>query len=314
MSSKIPETEWPIVAARRSAGESVAAIAHDYGCSPALVYAVLKKTPPPEKVPAAVKEQPTLAPAATEPGDVGRLDSTAHREEAAIACLEEDPAGEPGSPSAVSTASAEARSGDAPSGQEPKTSPNVPAGEASGAVASGRAKPIALTAYLDDALRSDAEVTISRFREALTVALGTKNAASLEALRQASSELMRIGARTSIIIERLASSADRAHPAGRPKLPGSAVERVPQAAQTMTSGAEPPNEDASSGTVKWFNPEKGFGFVATDNGGDVYVNLRALQTSGLNTLREGQRVRLTTRPGPRGPQAARIELLKIQDI
>jgi CspA family cold shock protein len=125
---------------------------------------------------------------------------------------------------------------------------------------------------------------------------------------------MRIGARTSIIIERLASSADRAHPAGGPKLPGSAVEPAPQAAKTMTSGAEHPSKDASSGTVKWFNPEKGFGFVATDNGGDVYVNLSAVQSSGLNTLREGQRVRLTTRSGPRGPQAARIELLNTQNI
>ena len=176
-----------------------------------------------------------------------------------------------------------------------------------------RAKPIALTAYLDDALRSEAEVTMSRFSEAFTAALGTNNAAELEALRQASSALMRIGARTSIIVERLASGADRPPPGGAPKAAGMA-ERVPEAVRTMTSRGEPANEPASLGTVKWFNLEKGFGFVTADAGGDVYVNLRALQSSGLNTLREGQRVRLTTRSSPRGPQAARVELLSTQNV
>jgi cold shock protein len=309
MSSKIPEPEWPIVAARRSAGESVAAIARDYRCSPALVYAVLKKTPPPEKaIDAATHPRRASVATGLKP------DPSPHREEPGIARFEtqQGTVAGAGPPNAMSTVSAEARSPESRSGQELELSPNAPAGQASG-VPVRRATPIALTAYLDDALRSEAEVTMSRFSEAFTAALGTKNPAELEALRQASSALMRIGARTSIIVERLASAADRPPPGGAPKVTGMA-EGVPEAVQTMTTREEPANDPASLGTVKWFNVEKGFGFVAADAGGDVYVNLRALQSSGLNTLREGQRVRLTTRSGPRGPQAARIELLNTQNI
>ena len=64
------------------------------------------------------------------------------------------------------------------------------------------------------------------------------------------------------------------------------------------------------GRVKWFNAEKGFGFIVPDRGGrDVFVHAHAVERSGLSGLHEEQRVRATVRTGLKGPQAERIELL-----
>lgn len=64
------------------------------------------------------------------------------------------------------------------------------------------------------------------------------------------------------------------------------------------------------GTVKWFNPAKGFGFVTPDTGGkDVFVHISAVERSGLTTLHEAQRVRLTTSMGQKGPQADIVEVI-----
>jgi CspA family cold shock protein len=64
------------------------------------------------------------------------------------------------------------------------------------------------------------------------------------------------------------------------------------------------------GSVKWFNYEKGFGFVAADRGGkDVFVHATTLDRSGLSELSEGQRVRMQISQGQKGPEARSIELL-----
>ena len=66
----------------------------------------------------------------------------------------------------------------------------------------------------------------------------------------------------------------------------------------------------TTGTVKWFNAEKGFGFIAPDGGGkDIFVHASALSRSGLTTLPEGSPVRVTTRQGQKGVEADRIEVL-----
>ncbi|KJG36384.1 cold-shock protein [Photobacterium angustum] len=64
----------------------------------------------------------------------------------------------------------------------------------------------------------------------------------------------------------------------------------------------------ATGTVKWFNEEKGFGFITQDNGGaDVFVHFRAITGDGFKTLTEGQKVSYETEQGPKGLQAANVE-------
>ena len=64
----------------------------------------------------------------------------------------------------------------------------------------------------------------------------------------------------------------------------------------------------ATGTVKWFNAEKGFGFIATDEGGaDVFVHYSAIATSGFRSLEENQRVTFDVTQGPKGPQAANVQ-------
>ncbi|HFP8402830.1 TPA: cold-shock protein, partial [Enterococcus faecium] len=58
------------------------------------------------------------------------------------------------------------------------------------------------------------------------------------------------------------------------------------------------------GTVKWFNNEKGFGFITVDGGDDVFVHFSAIQGDGFKSLEEGQEVEFTIVEGARGPQAA----------
>ncbi len=65
-----------------------------------------------------------------------------------------------------------------------------------------------------------------------------------------------------------------------------------------------------TGTVKWFNDSKGFGFIAQDNGGaDVFVHFSAIQSSGFKSLAEGQKVQFEVKDGPKGPQAANVEVI-----
>ncbi|AVP67706.1 cold shock domain-containing protein [Rhodococcus hoagii] len=63
----------------------------------------------------------------------------------------------------------------------------------------------------------------------------------------------------------------------------------------------------AEGTVKWFNAEKGFGFIAPDDGSaDVFVHYSAIQTNGFRTLEENQRVRFEIGQGNKGPQATDV--------
>ena len=60
------------------------------------------------------------------------------------------------------------------------------------------------------------------------------------------------------------------------------------------------------GTVKWFNEKKGFGFIANDEGGDVFVHFSAIQDTGFKTLSEGQRVKFDVQQSPKGPSAVNV--------
>ena len=63
----------------------------------------------------------------------------------------------------------------------------------------------------------------------------------------------------------------------------------------------------AQGTVKWFNAEKGFGFIAQDGGGeDVFVHFSAIQSNGYKSLDENQKVEFDLAQGPKGPQAENV--------
>ncbi|EKN63738.1 cold-shock DNA-binding protein family [Schinkia azotoformans MEV2011] len=61
-----------------------------------------------------------------------------------------------------------------------------------------------------------------------------------------------------------------------------------------------------NGKVKWFNAEKGFGFIEVEGGDDVFVHFSAIQSEGFKTLEEGQEVTFEIVEGARGPQAANV--------
>ena len=62
----------------------------------------------------------------------------------------------------------------------------------------------------------------------------------------------------------------------------------------------------AKGTVKWFNDQKGFGFISQENGPDVFVHFSAIEGSGFKSLEEGQIVEFDVVEGPKGPQASNV--------
>jgi len=73
----------------------------------------------------------------------------------------------------------------------------------------------------------------------------------------------------------------------------------------LTKGKE--GTALAEGKVKWFNEKKGYGFIESDEGGDVFVHYSAIQGSGFRTLYEGQRIRFDIEEGKKGPAAANVQ-------
>jgi cold shock protein len=67
--------------------------------------------------------------------------------------------------------------------------------------------------------------------------------------------------------------------------------------------------ETETGTVKWFNDAKGYGFISRESGGDVFVHYSDLQGGGFRSLQEGQRVEFTVEQGDKGPKAANVRAL-----
>ena len=65
----------------------------------------------------------------------------------------------------------------------------------------------------------------------------------------------------------------------------------------------------ATGTVKWFNNEKGYGFIAREGGDDVFVHFSNIQSSGYRTLEEGQRVEFDVAPGRKGEEAQNVRVV-----
>jgi len=75
----------------------------------------------------------------------------------------------------------------------------------------------------------------------------------------------------------------------------------------ITNSNKSRNVKMATGTVKWFNDTKGFGFIAQDDGGDdVFVHFSAIQTEGFKSLAEGQKVEFEIEDGQKGPQARNV--------
>ena len=64
--------------------------------------------------------------------------------------------------------------------------------------------------------------------------------------------------------------------------------------------------ERETGTVKWFNDQKGYGFISRDTGGDVFVHYSALEGQGFRSLAEGQRVEFAVEQGQKGPAAVNV--------
>ena len=67
--------------------------------------------------------------------------------------------------------------------------------------------------------------------------------------------------------------------------------------------------ESKTGTVKWFNDQKGYGFIAQDDGPDVFVHYSALTEEGFRSLAEGERVEFSIEQGQKGPAAANVRKL-----
>jgi CspA family cold shock protein len=78
---------------------------------------------------------------------------------------------------------------------------------------------------------------------------------------------------------------------------------------TSVPGSQSTMSERENGTVKWFNDAKGFGFISRENGEDVFVHFRAIQTNGFKSLKEGQKVSFTVVQGQKGLQADAVQPL-----
>ena len=69
------------------------------------------------------------------------------------------------------------------------------------------------------------------------------------------------------------------------------------------------SDQIETGSVKWFNDEKGYGFIARENGDDVFVHFSAINAEGRKTLLEGQQVNFEVETGQKGPQASNVTVV-----
>ena len=202
--SKIPQGEWSAIAARHAQGESLSAIARSYGCTPPAIHYVLKRN---ERQSAEQVEQPAEA----APSDVSEPPREAHslRSNGEIKLFpnrSNEPTGggsrEPAPPA----------EGPAQGQQQPAHSEQRPAAELQRHSGTPRmpGRALAFTDGLDRELHERAEAAIETFRSCFDAALAEGSPHERARLRQAASDLMRVAARTTIVLDRLNALSERA--------------------------------------------------------------------------------------------------------
>ena len=85
---------------------------------------------------------------------------------------------------------------------------------------------------------------------------------------------------------------------------------APRRQAPRPAASAPPSTRKETGSVKWFSPNKGFGFITRDNGEDIFVHFRSIMGEGHRVLREGQRVEFAVTEGTKGLQAENVCALK----
>ena len=208
--SKIPQGEWSAIAARHAQGESLSAIARSYGCTPPAIHYVLKRN---GKLPVEKVEQPAHAPAASS----GLSES--HREVHPQTLrlngeinLSTHPATEPaarGNPEPAVPANG-------PAPRVPQPADELQQRPISSSPTTGRA--LAFADGLDSELHQRAEAAIETFRSCFDAALAEGSPHERARLRQAASDLMRVAARTTIVLDRLNALSERAAVRFEPRL------------------------------------------------------------------------------------------------
>jgi transposase-like protein len=208
--SKIPQGEWSAIAARYAKGESITRIAQSYGCTPPAIHYILKQS----KQRAAQNPEHRIngksESAMISPGEPRR--STAPEPPRAVEQRREENGMGRLVPSEVRPPSGP------PVEPRPRREPVTPMfGERSQPATPQRAagRTSAFTASLDDELHGRAEAAIAAFRSSFDAALAEGSPAVRQRLRQAASDLMRVAARTTIVLDRLNANAER-EPAGVP--------------------------------------------------------------------------------------------------
>jgi cold shock protein len=84
---------------------------------------------------------------------------------------------------------------------------------------------------------------------------------------------------------------------------------TPRSCQSDRPGEQKDVDPLATGTVKFFNDQKGYGFISREQGDDVFVHFSAIQGSGFKTLQEGQRVEFDVGPGKKGEEAQNVRPL-----
>jgi CspA family cold shock protein len=93
---------------------------------------------------------------------------------------------------------------------------------------------------------------------------------------------------------------------GFEQFPQPATSRRPPDSSQVRVGHERRGLLVVTGTVKWFNPDKGYGFISREDGDDVFVHFSAIQGDGYRNLDENQKVEFDVTQGPKGPQATNV--------